>query len=79
MFASPGANRRDSVVFEQLINALPKARGKPGRPRRWPKKLHADKGYEFPSRRAHLKRRRIQDRTARRGSRATTDYGAIDG
>lgn len=67
MFCVTGANRHDSVVFEQLIDALPKVRGKRGRPRRWPRKLHADKGYDFARCRAHLKRWGIQDRIARRG------------
>lgn len=55
------------MVFEQLIDALPKVRGKRGRPRRWPGKLHADKGYDFARCRAHLKRRGIKDRIARKG------------
>ncbi|MFT7721390.1 MAG: IS5 family transposase [Roseateles sp.] len=67
MFCVTGANRHDSVVFEQLIDALPDVRGKRGKPRRWPDKLHADKGYDFARCREHLKRRGIQDRIARRG------------
>ena len=67
MFCVTGANRHDSVVFEALVDALPAVGGKPGRPRRWPGKLHADKGYDFARCRAHLKRRGIQDRIARRG------------
>jgi len=41
--------------------------GKPGRPRRWPDKLHADKGYDYARCRAHLKHRGIQNRIARKG------------
>ncbi len=67
MFCVTGANRHDSVVFEQLVDALPDVRGKRGRPRRWPGKLHADKGYDFARCRAHLRRRGIVDRIARRG------------
>lgn len=55
------------MVFEELIDLLPAVGGKPGRPRRWPRKLHADKGYDFTRCRAHLKRRGIQCRIARRG------------
>ena len=55
------------MVFEQLVDALPDVRGKRGRPRRWPGKLHADKGYDFARCRAHLRRRGIADRIARRG------------
>ena len=67
MFCVTGANRHDSVVFEQLVDALPDVRGKRGRPRRWPGKLHADKSYDFARCRAHLRRRGIVDRIARRG------------
>jgi len=66
MFCVTGANRHDSVVFEELIDAMPGAGGKRGRPRRWPDKLHADKGYDFARCRDHIKRRGIQDRIAQR-------------
>jgi hypothetical protein len=42
------ANTRDSQLLEQLVDAVPAVigpRGRPGRPRRRPAKLHADKGY----------------------------------
>ncbi len=55
------------MVFEQLVDALPNVRGKRGRPLRWPAKLHADKGYDFVRCHAHLKRRGIKDRIARKG------------
>ena len=67
MFCVTGANRHDSVVFEELVDALPAVGGKRGRPLRWPEKLHADKGYDYPRCRAHLRRRGIQDRIARKG------------
>ncbi len=54
-----GANRHDSVVFEELIDALPPIGGKPGRPRRWPGKLHADKAYDIERCRNFLKQRGI--------------------
>jgi IS5 family transposase len=67
MFCVTGANRHDSVVFEELVDALPSIAGQRGRPRRWPHKLHADKGYDYPRCREHLKLRGIKDRIARRG------------
>jgi IS5 family transposase len=67
MFCVTAANRHDSVVFDALVDALPAVRGKPGRPRRRPGKLHADKGYDYARCRVHLKRRGIQDRIARKG------------
>jgi IS5 family transposase len=67
MFCVTAANRHDSVVFEQLVDALPDVKGKCGKPRRWPDKLHADKGYDFARCRQHLRRRGIKVRIARRG------------
>ncbi|AOD15232.1 tis1421-transposase b [Xanthomonas fragariae] len=62
-----GANRHDSVVFEELLDALPAIGGKPGRPRRWPGKLHADKAYDIQRCRDFLKQRGIIARIARKG------------
>ena len=67
MFCVTGANRHDSVVFEQLVDALPAIAGKRGRPRRWPDKLHADKGYDYRRCHDHLRLRGIKDRIARKG------------
>ncbi|ENZ94497.1 transposase [Xanthomonas fragariae LMG 25863] len=58
-----GANRHDSVVFEELIDALPPIGGKPGRQRRWPASSSA-----ASLRGSHA-----------RGSRATTGWAAIAG
>ncbi len=45
------ANVHDSKVLEEVIDAIEpikRPRGGPGRPRKRPKKLPADKGYHFP-------------------------------
>jgi len=44
--AVTGANRHDSIVFEDLVDAIPAVPGLSGRPRSRPDKLHADKGYD---------------------------------
>ena len=75
MFCVTGANRHDSVVFDELIDALPAVAGKRGRPRRWPGKMHADKGYDYARCRAHLKRRGIKDRIARKGIESNDRLG----
>lgn len=67
MFCVTGANRHDSIVFEQLVDALPAVGGKRGRARRRPDKLHADKGYDFARCRGHLAMRGIASRIARKG------------
>jgi transposase len=64
------ANAHDSLVFEPLMAAIPAVlgpRGKPGRPRKRPGKLHADKGYASRENRALLRRRGIGCRIARKG------------
>jgi transposase len=62
-----GANRHDSVVFEQLLDAIPPIKQANGRRRKRPGKGHADKGYDIPRCRAALRRRHIRVRIARKG------------
>ena len=50
-------------------------RGEPGRLRRRPAKLHADKGYDFPVLRQALRRRGITPRIARRGVESSERLG----
>ena len=49
------------------ISPIKGPNGRPGRPRKRPKKLHADKGYDFPRCRKALRKRGITPRIARRG------------
>jgi transposase len=72
------ANTHDSQLLEQLVDAVPAVLGpggRPGRPRRRPAKLHADKGYDYPSCRQVLRRRGIAPRIARRGIESSTRLG----
>jgi transposase len=46
---------------------IPPVRGRPGRPRRRPAALLADRGYDFDRYRRELRRRRIRAVIARRG------------
>ena len=62
-----GANRHDSVVFEELLDAIPLIRQPNGRRRKRPHKLHADKGYDIPRCRQALRHRHIRCRIARKG------------
>lgn len=62
------ANRNDCQMFEELLDAIPSLKGRgPGRPRRRPVKMHADKGYDFRKCRAACHARNIRARIARRG------------
>ena len=62
-----GANRHDSVVFEELLDAIPPIKTPAGQRRKRPDKVHADKGYDSPRYRQALSRRHIRVRIARKG------------
>ena len=54
------ANVHDSKVLEEAVDSIEpieRPRGRPGRPRKRPKKLHADKAYDFPRCREALRSR----------------------
>jgi len=64
------ANAHDSTQLLPLLDTIPPTigpRGKPGRPRKRPTKLHADKAYDYPALRRALRARSIVPRIARRG------------
>ena len=69
------ANVHDSVIFEDLIQAVEPIKRPRGRPRQRPDKLHADKGYDFPRCRAYLRQRGITCRIARRGIESSEKLG----
>jgi transposase len=72
------ANVHDSKVFEEIVDEIElikRQAGKPGRPRKRPAKLHADKGYDFPSCRKVLRERDIKARIARRGKDTSEGLG----
>jgi hypothetical protein len=62
-----GANRHDTMVFEQLLDAIPPIRQANGRRRKRPDKAHADKADDIPRCRRALSRRHIRIRIARKG------------
>ena len=71
-----GANRHDSRVLTATLDAVPGVRdGKPGRPRRRPTKLHADKGCDHRRCRRECRERGIQPRIARRGVESSERLG----
>jgi transposase len=61
-----GANRHDSLMLAPTLDAVPPVRHGPGRPRRRPAKLHADKAYDHRRCRAECRRRSIVPRITRR-------------
>ena len=70
-----GAERPDETVFEALVESVEPIKRPRGRPRRRPAKLHADKGYDYRHCRAHLRRRGIKARIARKGVESKTRLG----
>jgi transposase len=72
------ANVHDSKLLEPLVDSVWPIRrptGEPGRPRKHPAKLHADKGYDFPEKRRALRQRGIIPRIARRGVESSQRLG----
>ena len=69
------ANVHDSKVLEEAVDAIPAIRKPRGRPRKRPKKLHADKAYDFPRCCETLRKRGIIPRIARRGIESSEKLG----
>jgi transposase len=72
------ANVHDSKVLEEAVDAIEPIKrplGKPGRRRKRPNKLHADKAYDFPRCREALRKRGIKARIARRGIDSSEKLG----
>lgn len=70
-----GANCHDSMVFEDLLDAIPRIKQRRGARRRRPAKVHTDKGYDFPKCRSALSKRGIKVRIARRGKESSKRLG----
>lgn len=72
------ANTHDSMLLEATVDAIAPVkgpRGRPGRPRKRPAKLHLDKAYDYPRCRRALRRRGITPRIARRGVESSRRLG----
>lgn len=69
------ANRHDSMVFEEVLDAIPPIRRPTGQRRKRPAKLHADKAYDIPRCRTVLTRRHIKIRIARKGLDSSAKLG----
>jgi transposase len=69
------ANVNETTVLERLLDTIPSVRGKPGRPRKRPEKLHADKAYRSRKNQCVLWARRIKSRIARPGIESSERLG----
>ncbi|MFB6551707.1 IS5 family transposase [Streptomyces sp. NPDC056405] len=54
-----GGNRHDVTQLLPLLDAVPPIRGLRGRPRRKPRRLYADRGYDFDKYRCLLRKRGV--------------------
>jgi transposase len=68
-------NTHDCKLLLPLIDTIQPVRGRTGRPRRRPVKLHADKGYDHRFCRQGLRQRHIAPRIARRGIESSQRLG----
>lgn len=73
---STAANRNDSMVFEELLDAIEPIKGPGrGRPRKRPEKLHADKAYDDEKCAKALRKRGIKRCIARKGVESSERLG----
>ncbi|MFE9927122.1 IS5 family transposase [Streptomyces sp. NPDC005774] len=63
-----GGNRHDVTQLMPLLDAIPHIRGTRGRPRHRPKRLFADRGYDYDKYRRLLRARGITPKIARKGT-----------
>jgi hypothetical protein len=64
-WALSGGNRNDITQLIPLVDAIRPVRGRPGRPRRRPRRLYGDRAYHSREGRRELRRRRIELKIAR--------------
>ena len=68
-------NYPDVKELEAVVDAVPPARGKPGRPRRRPLVLYADRAYDSKRHRQQMRRRGIKPKFARRRTKHGSGLG----
>ncbi|MFJ6798911.1 IS5 family transposase [Streptomyces sp. NPDC091268] len=72
-----GGNRHDVTQLLPLLDAIPTIRGLRGRPRHRPRRLYADRGYDFDKYRRLLWKRGIKPMIARRGVAHGSGLGKV--
>jgi hypothetical protein len=63
-----GAHRNDVTQLLPLLDAIPRVRGRPGRPRHRPNQIYGDRGYDHDRYRHRVRLRGIRPVIARRGT-----------
>ncbi|QNS08324.1 IS5 family transposase [Streptomyces xanthii] len=72
-----GGNRHDVTQLLPLLDAVPPIRGRRGRPRRKPRRLYADRGYDFDKYRRLQWNRGIKPLIARSGVTHGSGLGTV--
>lgn len=72
-----GGNRHDSTQLIPLVEAIGPIRGKRGRPRRRPRRLYADRGYDYDSHRKTLRSKGITPHIARKNTAHGSGLGTV--
>ncbi|MFD4481520.1 IS5 family transposase [Streptomyces sp. NPDC058471] len=72
-----GGHRHDVTQLLPLVDAVPHIRGRRGRPRRLPRTLYGDRGYDFDVYRRRLRERNITPKIARRGQAHGSGLGRV--
>ncbi|MEU3044737.1 IS5 family transposase [Streptomyces diastaticus] len=72
-----GGNRHDVTQLLPLLDSVPPIRGLRGRPRRKPRRLYADRGYDFDKYRRLLWKRGVKPVIARRGVAHGSGLGKV--
>ncbi|WP_369678839.1 IS5 family transposase [Saccharomonospora viridis] len=72
-----GGNRHDVTQLMPLVEAIPRIRGRRGRPRNRPRRLFADRGYDYDKYRNLLREKGITPMIARRGAAHGSGLGKV--
>lgn len=72
-----GGNRHDSTQLIPLVDAIPKIRGKRGRPRQRPRWLYGDRGYDYDHHRTTLRDKGTIPRIARKNTAHGSGLGKM--
>jgi transposase len=76
-FCLTGGNRHDVTQLIPLLERVPAVAGLPGRPRRRPDELVADRGYDYDKYRRLLRARGVRPTIARRGTEHGSGLGTV--
>jgi transposase len=76
-FSVTGGNRNDITQLIPLLDAVPPVAGLPGRPRRRPERVLADRAYDHDKYRRQVRERGIKPQIARRQTEHGSGLGRV--